>query len=87
MRYRLTVGQNQWLIVEYITARGRSSTFQVIESHRLPQVKVGDLVHRDKKNMFVVYPTAAMTRPSYRLPSHTQISDEHHMDLIDHEEE
>lgn len=87
MMYRLTVGQNQWLIVEHITTKGRSSTFQVIESHRLPQVKVGDMVHQDKKNMFVAYPTAAMTRPSYRLPSHTQISNESHMDLIDHEEE
>ena len=72
MSYRITVGQNQWLIAEYLGKTGRQLLWQVTESHRLPQIKAGDMLHQDSKGMFVAYSSADATRPSYRLPSHTQ---------------
>jgi NMD protein affecting ribosome stability and mRNA decay len=73
MSYRITVGQNQWLITEYVGARGGTTMYQVTESHRLPQIKVGDMIHFTRKGMFIAYSNADALRPTYRLPSHSQM--------------
>lgn len=73
MSCRITVGQNQWLIVEYVGDHRGTTIYQVTTSHRLPQINVGDMIHFTKKGLFVAYSSVDATRPSYRLPSHTQI--------------
>jgi len=72
MMYKLLVGQNQWLRVEYLGVEKRQSLYQVVEVHRCPQIKQGDML-REYMGMFVAYSDAEATRPRYRLPSHTTI--------------
>jgi hypothetical protein len=72
--HRITIGQNQWLLVEWVGKMGGGTTlYQVIESHRCPQVKQGDTIKHDKKGMITAWAEADATRPRYRLPSHTTI--------------
>ena len=74
MTYRISIGQNQWLRVEYIGIEQRASLYQVIESHRCPQVKDGDMIRQDRRNgMLTAYSDVNATRPRYRLPAFAHV--------------
>tara|TARA_R100001079_G_scaffold100315_1_gene64713 strand:- start:4678 stop:4932 length:255 start_codon:yes stop_codon:yes gene_type:complete len=74
MTHRITIGQNQWLVVEWVGKIGGGTTlYQVVEAHRCPQIERGDTIKVDKKGMITAWSDADATRPRYRLPSHTII--------------
>ena len=73
MTYRISIGQNQWLIAEGLGEAGGVALYQVVEAHRCPQVKQGDMIRKDRKGIITAWSDAEATRPRYRLPSHTTI--------------
>ena len=71
MTYRITIGQNQWLLTERLGQHRKEILYQVIEAHRCPQVKQGDMIKQDRvTGRLIAYSSADATRPRYRLPSH-----------------
>jgi len=71
MIYKLLLGQNQWLDTEYF-GRDKDELYQVVVSHRCPQVSVGDIIRVTRKGMMVAYSDVDATRPRYRIPSHAE---------------
>lgn len=78
MTYRISIGQNQWLMTELLGQVGRDTLYQVIKSHRCPQVKDGDMIRQDHKGMLTAYSDVNATRPRYRLPSFSHVEYEGH---------
>lgn len=74
MTYRISIGQNQWLLTERLGMHSRDILYQVIKSHRCPQVKGGDMIRQDRvSGRLVAYSDVNATRPRYRLPSHCHV--------------
>jgi len=69
----VTIGQNKYLKVEHIgKPRGRGHLYQVRESFRCSEVKVGDLLEQTKVGL-VAFSDIDATRPRYRIPSHSTV--------------
>jgi len=69
----VTIGQHKYLKVEYIgKPRGRGNLYQVTESFRCNEVKVGDLLEQTKVGL-VAFSDIDATRPRYRIPSHSTV--------------
>ncbi len=74
MKYRISIGQNQWLMTERLGQHSRDILYQVIKSHRCPQVKSGDMIRQDRvTGRLIAYSDVNATRPRYRLPSHCHV--------------
>jgi len=66
MKGRIDIGQNKWLDLEWVVG----AWWQITESHRCNDVKVGDLVRTDLPNRgLTVYTSIDAPTPRYVFPS------------------
>ena len=72
MKGRIDIGQNKWLDLEWVVG----AWWQIIESHRCNDVKVGDLVRTDLPNRgLTAYASIDAPTPRYVFPSSIKLEE------------